>query len=123
VDDEEDIRAVLQARFETAGFQVRTASNGMEALERIRSNPPDLVVLDLMLPDIDGFGVCALVKRDQRLSRIPIILLTARYQPRDRLTAAALGADAYLNKPFSADELLAEVHRLIDGHERIDERA
>jgi DNA-binding response OmpR family regulator len=122
VDDEEDIRAVLQARLETSGFQVRTASNGMDALDSIRSNPPDLVVLDIMLPDIDGFGVCALVKRDQRLSRIPIILLTARCQPRDRVTGAALGADAFLSKPFNADELLVEVRRVLDGHEKIDER-
>ena len=123
VDDEEDIRAVLQARLEAAGFQVRTASNGMDALERIRSDPPDLIILDIMLPDITGLDVCALVKRDRRLRRIPIILLTARSQPRDRLTGAALGADAYMNKPFSADELLAEVRRLLASREMTDERA
>jgi DNA-binding response OmpR family regulator len=123
VDDEEDIRTVLQARLETAGFQVRTAPNGMDALERIRSTPPDLIILDIMLPDITGLDVCALVKHDRRLRRIPIILLTARSQPQDRLTGAALGADAFLNKPFSADELLAEVRRLLAGQEMTDERA
>ncbi len=123
VDDEEDIRAVLQARLEAAGFQVRTASKGMDALEGIRSNPPDLIILDIMLPDITGLDVCALVKHDRRLRRIPIILLTARSQPQDRLTGAALGADAYMNKPFSADELLAEVRRLLADREKIDERA
>ena len=117
VDDEEDIRAVLQARLETAGFQVQTASNGLDALERIRSDPPDLIILDIMLPDITGLDVCALVKRDRRLRRVPIILLTARSQVRDRLAGVALGADAYLNKPFSADELLAEVRRLLAGRE------
>jgi DNA-binding response OmpR family regulator len=114
VDDEEDIRAVLEARLVTSGFLVRTAANGMDALDSIRSDPPDLIVLDIMLPDIDGFGVCALVKRDQRLSRIPIILLTARTQPRDRETGTSLGADAFLNKPFKPDELLTEVRRILD---------
>ena len=123
VDDEEDIRAVLRGCLEAAGFQVRTASNGMDALERIRSNPPDLIIHDVMLPDITGLDVCALVKRDRRLRRIPFILLTARSQPQDRLTAAALGADAYMNKPFNSDELLAEVRRLLAGHEMTDERA
>jgi DNA-binding response OmpR family regulator len=122
VDDEEDIRLVLQARLETAGFQVRTAINGMEALDRIRSNPPDLVILDVMLPGIDGFGVCAMIKRDQRFSRIPVILLTARSQPQDRATGAALGADAHLLKPFRAEELLAEVRRLLNGRGATNER-
>jgi len=122
VDDEEDIRLVLQARLETAGYQVQTAGNGMEALDRIRSSPPDLVVLDLMLPGIDGFGVCAMIKRDQRFSRIPVILLTARSQPQDRATGVALGADAHLTKPFRAEELLAEVRRLLNGHGATNER-
>jgi DNA-binding response OmpR family regulator len=123
VDDEKDVRAVLQACLEAAGFQVRTASNGMDALERIRANPPDLIIHDFMLPDITGLDVCALVKRDRRLRRIPFMLLTARSQSQDRLTAAALGADAYMNKPFNPDELLAEVRRLLAGSEMADERA
>jgi adenylate cyclase len=122
VDDEEDIRAVLQACLEAAGFHVRTASSGIDALERIRSDPPDLIVHDIMLPDITGLDVCALVKRDRRLRRIPFILLTARSQPQDRLTGAALGADAYLNKPFNPDELLAKVRRLLAGCEMTDGR-
>ena len=121
VDDEADIRAVLQACLEAAGFQVQTASTGMDALERIRSNPPDLIIHDFMLPDITGLDVCALVKRDRRFRRIPFILLTARSEPQDRLTAAAVGADAYMNKPFNADELLAEVRRLLAGREMTDE--
>jgi DNA-binding response OmpR family regulator len=123
VDDEKDIRAVLQACLEAAGFEVRTASNGMDALQCIRSNPPDLIIHDVMLPDITGLDVCALVKRDRQLRRVPFILLTARSQPQDRLTAAALGADAYMNKPLNPDELLAEVRRLLDGREIADERA
>lgn len=113
VDDEEDIRAVLSARLEAAGFQVRSAARGLEALESIRSDPPSLVVLDLMLPDLDGLSVCAMVKRDRGLRCIPVILLTAKSRSEDRITGMALGADAYLNKPFKAEELLAEVRRLM----------
>lgn len=113
VDDEEDIRTVLGARLEAAGYRVRTASGGLDALDSIRADPPDLVVLDVMLPDIDGLGVCALVKRDRRLNRIPILLLTARSQPRSRLTEVERSADAYMSKPFQTDELLAEIRRLL----------
>jgi len=105
---------VLRARLEAAGYRVRTASCGLDGLDSMRAEPPDLVVLDLMLPGIDGLGVCALVKSDLRLRRIPILLLTARSQPRRGLTGSEPGADAYMGKPFQADELLAEVHRLLD---------
>lgn len=113
VDDEPDIRLVLQARLEAAGYSVSTAATGLDALNSVRSAPPDLVLLDLMLPGMDGFSVCAMLKRDQRFNRIPILMLTARSQ---------VGADAYLTKPFQAAELLAEVRRLLESgnghHER-----
>jgi DNA-binding response OmpR family regulator len=113
---------VLEARLQTAGFAVETADDGLQALSRIRSNPPDLVVLDLMLPGIDGFGVCAMVKRDQRFNRLPIIMLTARSQPNDRSTGEAMGADAYMTKPFRADELLAKIRELLKAALTKDER-
>lgn len=113
VDDEEDIRLVLEARLAAAGFRVETAANGMEALSKIRTSPPDLVVLDLMLPGIDGFGICGMVKRDQRFSRIPIVMLTARVQSNDRKTSAKLGADAFVAKPFQAEELIGRIRELL----------
>ncbi len=113
VDDEPDIRLVLQARLEAAGYNVETAATGLEALNRIRTQPPDLVILDLMLPGMDGFAVCALLKRDQRFSRIPIIILSARSQPQDKKTGTDLGADAYLTKPFQSKELLETITRLL----------
>ena len=122
VDDEPDIRLVLEARLQTAGFTVETADDGLQALSHIRANPPDLVVLDLMLPGIDGFSVCAMVKRDQRFNRMPIIMLTARSQPNDRSTGEAMGADAYMTKPFRADELLAKIRELLKAAESTDER-
>lgn len=113
VDDEADIRLVLSARLAAAGYEVETAADGLEALSRVRSSPPDAVLLDLMLPGIDGFGVCAMLKRDQRFSHIPIMMLSARSQPADRQTCSTLGADAYLGKPFRADELLSMLHELL----------
>jgi two-component system response regulator RpaA len=122
VDDEPDIRLVLQTRLETAGYDVSTADDGMRALQQIRSQPPDLVVLDLMLPGIDGFGVCAMVKRDQRFSRVPVIMLTARSRATDRQTGQSLGADAYMTKPFRADELVAKVRELLGRVAQTDDR-
>lgn len=114
VDDEPDIRMILQARLEAAGYRVETAGNGLEALNRIRSQPPDLVILDLMLPGIDGFAVCAMLKRDQRFSHIPIVILSARSQAQDKKTGVSLGADAYLTKLFQPQELLTTIENLIE---------
>jgi DNA-binding response OmpR family regulator len=113
VDDEPDIRMVVQARLEAAGFAVRTAATGLDALSSVRLSPPDLILLDLMLPGMDGFSVCAMLKRDQRYNRIPIVMLTARSQANDRRTGESVGADAYLTKPFRPSELLDEVKRLL----------
>lgn len=114
VDDEPDIRLILQARLEAAGYRVDTAANGLEALNKIRNQTPALVILDLMLPGMDGFAVCAMLKRDQRFSELPIIILTARSQPQDRKTGTALGADAYLTKPFQPQELLKTIEQLLE---------
>ncbi len=114
VDDEPDIRLILQARLEAAGYRVETAGNGLEALNRIRTQPPDLVILDLMLPGMDGFAVCAMLKRDQRFSHIPIVILSARSQVQDKKTGASLGADAYITKPFQPQELLSTIEQLIE---------
>jgi len=113
VEDEPDIRLVVKARLETAGYRVETAADGLEALNRVRAGPPDLMVLDLMLPGMDGFGVCAMVKRDQRFSHIPVIILSARTRPQDRTTGTNLGAEAYVAKPFQPAQLLSEVRRLL----------
>ena len=121
VDDEEDIRAVLQARLEAAGFEVNTASDGLEALSRVRESAPDLIVLDLMLPGMDGFSVCAMLKHDQQFARIPILILSARSQASDRDTGMKLGADAYLTKPFATAELIECIRNLLNGRRKKDE--
>ena len=122
VDDEEDIRFVVRARLEAAGFRVETASNGLEGLTRARRLHPDLILLDLMLPGMDGFNVCGMLKRDQQFSAIPIIILSARSQQKDFETGIALGADAYLTKPFSGPELIGKVRELLAGQEIGNER-
>ena len=115
VDDEEDVRAVLSARLESAGFQVTTASSGMEALTRIRAASPDMVLLDIMLPGIDGLGICGMLKHDQRFKDIPVVMMTARTQPQVRRASQKLGADAYITKPFNHEELIETVRRLLTG--------
>lgn len=120
VEDEPDILEVLRARFEAAGFEVEAATDGLTALNRARTISPDLIVLDLMLPGIDGFSICAMLKRDQQYSRIPILILSARSQPNDVNTGLGLGADAYLTKPFRAEELLEKVNDLLGAGPEVD---
>ncbi len=115
VDDEEDIRIILRARLEAEGFEVQTAENGLEALTRARAWRPDLIVLDLMLPGIDGFSVCAMLKRDRQFSHIPILILSARSQLNDIQTGKTVGADDYLTKPFTTTGLLERINRLLSS--------
>ena len=113
VDDEEDIRLVVTARLEAAGYAVETAANGLEGLNLARRLRPDIILLDLMLPGLDGYSVCAMLKRDQQFGSIPIVMLSARSQARDVETGLKLGADAYLTKPFAGAELVAKVRELV----------
>ncbi len=115
VDDDVALRASLRRVLSYEGHQVHEASDGQQALHEIRSICPDLVVLDLMLPRIDGFEVCRLVRMEQD---VPILMLTARDGLRDRVTGLDSGADDYLSKPFALEELLARTRALLrrTGH-------
>lgn len=113
VDDEEDIVMIVQARMETSGFNVITAQDGQEALQKAKEEGPDLIILDVMMPKMDGFKVCGLLKADQRYNNIPIIMLTARAQSENENILAEVGAEAYLTKPFDAEELLGKVNELL----------
>ena len=117
VDDEPGIQATLRARLEANGYEVLVASDGESGLQRARDEKPDLILLDLMLPKRDGYSLCRLIKFDNRFQHIPVIMLTARTQERDRTLGRKTGADAYVTKPFDAIQLLDTIRRLLDARE------
>lgn len=110
VDDEERIRQFLQRGLTFEGYRVETAADGQEALDKARDDPPDLVLLDLMLPGMDGIEVC---RRMRMVTEVPILMLTAKEAIEDRVAGLDAGADDYLVKPFAFDELLARVRALL----------
>jgi len=114
VDDSENIRSVLQLKFEYLGYRVSTARDGDEALKIIETEHPDVVVLDVMMPRQNGFQVCRKIKSNPVLSDTPIIFLTAKGQKEDRFWGKDCGADEYLTKPFSAAELERVIERLME---------
>ena len=110
VDDELEIVKVVRAYLEQSGFRVITASDGQQALAVFRHEQPDLIVLDLNLPKMDGLDVCRAIRRD---SNVPIIMLTARVEETDRLIGLEIGADDYIIKPFSPREVVARVRTVL----------
>ena len=110
VDDEPRYLEIIRFNLETAGYRVATAASGEEALDGVAAGEPDLIVLDVMLPGLDGFEVCSLVRER---SSCPIIMLTAKGAEEDKVRGLRLGADDYVTKPFSAQELLARVEAVL----------
>lgn len=113
VDDDQEIRELLEAYLSRSGFSVRSVADGAQFRDAMSSNPADLVILDVMLPDEDGFSLCRWVRGHQRLAQMPIIMLTASSDETDRVIGLELGADDYLGKPFSPRELLARIKALL----------
>jgi DNA-binding response OmpR family regulator len=113
VEDNPDIRNILSMRITINGYQVITAENGQEALDKAKSEKPDLLILDLMLPKINGFEVCRMLKFDDNYKQIPIIILSALDQQQDREKATKSGADAYFIKPFDLELLLTKIKNLL----------
>jgi len=113
VEDEEDILNLLQFNFESAGFDVHTTGDGREGLAMARRLRPDIVLLDLMLPGMDGFDICKSLKRDPETAQIPVVMLTARGEEVDRIVGLELGADDYVVKPFSFRELLLRARAVL----------
>jgi CheY-like chemotaxis protein len=113
VDDDTELQQALKLRFESSGFEVITASDGLEALRKGRTEHPHLIILDLMLPNLNGYEVCRLLKFDQKFRHIPIILVTARSRQEDLVMGQSVGADAYVTKPFDGKALIAKVEELI----------
>jgi len=115
VDDEIQLLAMVQMRLEAVGYEVITANDGQEGLEKAKSENPDLIMLDVMMPVMDGYKVCGLLKNDARYKDIPIILFSARAQKDDQDVGNEVGADAYITKPFEAPVLLAKIEELLKG--------
>jgi two-component system alkaline phosphatase synthesis response regulator PhoP len=113
VDDDPKITRLLRASLEQVGYQVFIANNGETALHILRRERPDLVVLDLMLPDRDGWDVTRVIRNDATLADTPIIMLTARVEHHDRIVGLELGADDYVTKPFHPGELLARIRAVL----------
>src|SRR5262245_3364762 len=113
VDDDREIVRVVRAYLEQAGYQVVSAYDGATALHAIRTEHPDLVVLDIMLPDLDGWSITRTMRSEPRLATLPIILLTARVDDTDKVVGLEMGADDYITKPFNPREVLARVRSLL----------
>jgi DNA-binding response OmpR family regulator len=118
VEDEKDIIEVLRYYLEKEGYRIHIAQDGFAALEVASRVVPDLILLDLMLPKLDGLEVCKKIKADERLRSIPVLMLTAKAEEADKVKGLDIGADDYITKPFSAKELVARVKahlRRVDG--------
>ena len=113
VDDEADLVRILQFGLQSIGYQVETASDGQEALKKARETKPDIILLDLMLPKLDGYKVCRLLKFDDRYKNIPIIILSARTQEGDQLLAMEMGANRFMTKPYDFAEVLSHIETLL----------
>jgi len=109
VDDEADLVETIQFALELEGYNVLVASNGEEGLNIARQEKPDIILLDLMLPKLDGYKVCRLLKFDERYKSIPILMLTAKTQEKDKILGKETGANEYITKPFDMDELMAKI--------------
>src|SRR5439155_16388137 len=122
VDDDPDIQGLVSYNLSQAGFRVTNAVTGSAALESVREQPPDLIILDIMLPDLDGLEVCRTLRMRANSRRIPIIMLTARTEESDRVVGFELGADDYVMKPFSPRELVLRVKSIFRrvGEDRTD---
>lgn len=112
VDDDPGIRRIIQIQLDRAGYLVLTAENGEEALKVLRDTVPSVIILDVMMPGMSGYDVCQVVKRSDRLEKIPVIFLTAKGSPQDYKTGMDSGAIVYMVKPFSHEKLLQMVQMM-----------
>ena len=121
IEDDRDIVELVRYNLEREGFQVAAATDGATGLAQVRKAPPDILLLDLMLPKISGLDICKEIRRDTSLNRLPILMLTARGEEADRVVGLEMGADDYVTKPFSPRELGARVKALLRRTEPTNE--
>lgn len=113
IEDEKDMVTAVKFRLEGAGYEVSVAMDGEDGLNKSKNEKPDLILLDLMLPRINGYKICRILKSDPKYSGIPIIIFTARAQESERALGKEAGADAYITKPFDAPVLLGKIKELL----------
>ena len=113
VDDDADMRKLFSKRLELAGYEVVQATDGEEALAQVTEHPPDLMILDIMLPRVNGYEVCMRLKKGKATRRIPIVMFTAKGQPQEHIEGVIAGADAYISKLCPPQELLDRVRMLL----------
>lgn len=113
VDDYPNMVEMLSMRLKSSGFEVMASYDGIDALQKARVHLPDLILLDVLLPKMDGFKICRLLKFDEKYRHIPIIMLTSRARDVDRATGIEMGADAYLYKPYDSVALMSEIYKLL----------
>jgi two-component system phosphate regulon response regulator PhoB len=121
IEDDRDIVELVRYNLEREGFQVAAAMDGASGLAQIRKTPPDILLLDLMLPKLSGLDICKEIRRDTTLNKLPILMLTARGEEADRVVGLEMGADDYVTKPFSPRELGARVKALLRRTEPVNE--
>ncbi len=114
VDDEPEISLLIKRRLEKQGYSVLTADTGLKALDVAKKEKPDLILLDVMMPELDGYHVCRMLKFDPQYQNIKIIFLTARDQPPDKNTGEQVHADAYITKPFEPEDLIENIKKLLE---------
>jgi len=113
VDDEVQLVEMVKMRLESAGYETIVAYDGQEGFDKAKKDKPDLIILDLMLPKMDGYKICGLLKNDARYAKIPIIMFTARAQEEDMKLGKDLGAEEYVTKPFDPKILLSKIKELL----------
>ncbi|MCD6379337.1 response regulator [bacterium] len=119
IEDSKISRKIMEAELEKKGHSCISATDGLEGLKKAKEMMPDLILLDVMLPSMNGFKICRLLKFDKRYKKIPIIMLTTRNEQKDQKIGLATGADVYMPKPFDPDELEAEMQRLLGDRSRL----
>ncbi len=120
VDDDAELIELVSFNLKQAGYSIGTASNGVEAIKKARTLGPDLIVLDVMMPELDGFAVCEILRRDTAFSHIPIIMLTALSSELGRMAGLGSGATEFLSKPFSPRLLVARIDEMLKKAEKTD---
>lgn len=114
-DDDPVIRQLLQVNLRIAGFEVEAVASGHRAVERVTADPPDALILDLMMPGMDGWEVCRLLRADPRSATLPVVVLTARLWDQERELGTLHGVAGFVAKPFDPDDVVTAVRRAIDG--------